>query len=171
MKEKQENLYKVLGVTQDVHLYELKKEYMQKLTEFHPDNNPMADNIICQEMIYNFNMSYYTLRNMSSRMVYDKNIGINTIEENSINKKKYNSYYEYDYTNLEQKEFIEWLEEFRDSYVEWLLLVNKNEKLENNELIVGIATSFDNIITYEKDNIPKKENDAKVTKIKIPPKF
>lgn len=69
-----EDLYKVLEAEPHFNPRQIKKQYRQMVSQFHPDTNPNC--AICEEKITSINKAYEVLKDPASRKIYDQTKGI-----------------------------------------------------------------------------------------------
>lgn len=174
MPNDEQTYYEILGVSQDATLREIKTAYRQKAMECHPDVNPEANSRECHLKMCKINEAFRVLRNINSRLEYDKSLKKNEKSQNSSSQKENSSksateqksdvqsgnkvsYDVYDYYNTndfeesEQEEFIEWLKDFAPSYINYVKNYYKKLNKDASELIDNFYTYFILIINYEKN--------------------
>ena len=187
MPNGEQTYYEILGVSQNATLREIKIAYRQKAMECHPDVNPVAKASECHLKMCKINEAFSILRNINSRLEYDKSLKKNTKSQSSSSQQNnesksadetksdvqskhtvsydveevYNYYNTNDFEESEQEEFIEWLQDFVSSYINYVENYYRKFDQNESELIDYLYTYFINIINYEKQFSTKRRMNNK----------
>ena len=81
----QKNYYQILGVQSNASNEEIRKAYLKKIKEFHPDKF-QGNTHLAEKLTANLNIAYTTLKDELLRKEYDKKININTFSKNNTTK-------------------------------------------------------------------------------------
>lgn len=166
--KKNRTFYDILGISKKATLKEIKDAYRKKAMEWHPDNNKNIDETKCHTMMCLINQAYETLRNPESRKIYDEGILFESQEESvdsepSTTKIKYpkshsgKESYEYynsvDYDDDMQKQFVEWIIDFSENYIDLVLRYVFSRELNSYNVLDILYETFGSIIDYEQISI------------------
>lgn len=163
--------YQVLGVSRDATLSEIKTAYRKKVMKLHPDVNPMEDSSTCHEMMCMINEAYSILRDIDARIKYDAELeehGIvspecgdncsHNIRTQSTrayspvsDSDRYKYYQTCDYDSDTESEFIKWMNEAFNSYLNYYFGLEDTDY----NLINEVQGYFNNIFDYEMMRLKK----------------
>lgn len=158
------NYYELLGVNRDATLKEIKDAYRKKAILCHPDNNKDMAPEECHKLMCLVNLAYDTLRNPEKREIYDETLDIRgcggteeSSDHGSYARTKSTDQYEYynsvDYDEELQREFLRWLKEFIEDYINHVLIYIFKSKIDNYDVIDYLYESFGEIFHYEESYV------------------
>lgn len=175
----EQTLYEILRVSPTATLKEIKRAYRQRCLEYHPDVNPEINSRFCHEIMCKINEAYGILRNAESRKAYDemlKSIGqyycsneVSKYErqsnksdtQNTFFSKQYQRLYDHEepykyYNSVDfdedmQEEFINWMEGYVDSYINYVYAYYQKYK-KYDDLIERLYNLFESNIIIEKQS-------------------
>lgn len=81
----QKNYYQILGIQSNASNEEIRKAYLKKVKEFHPDKF-QGNTHLAEKLTADLNIAYTTLKDELSRKEYDKKISINSFSKNNATK-------------------------------------------------------------------------------------
>lgn len=172
MPDTELTFYEILDVLPTASLTEIKDAYRKKAWQYHPDVNPNDNHILYHQMMCMINEAYATLRNIETRMEYDKTLRetgkypsikamylegeVETSQPNRYTNFEddyeiYQYYNSRDYNYYEQEEFLGWVTRFYECCYERLYNIN-NDYLSKKDLtwLEKLVFLFEKIINFEK---------------------
>jgi DnaJ-class molecular chaperone len=120
------NYYKILGVSNDASLNDIKKAYRKLVIKHHPDKNPGKDDTYFKQII----RSYDVLKNSKKRKDYDNYI----INKNKPKREFKNDVYKVN--NLFNKMFYETRYDMQNYFKKMQRIIEKEVPVENNRQYV-----------------------------------